>query len=1183
MNTSRERGSEISQAPRESAPNKRLNWPLIVGLLLVAIIVILAIIGPTIAPKDPSEEVNITMINSKWYIPPFDIGTPGYPLGSDRFGRDLYSRLLWGIRPTMIMVIVVAVVRLVIGIIIGLSAGWFTGKTARALNGLIQIALALPVLLVALGAIALVGVELGIWAFIIGLSLTGWVDTALQVREQTRIVKGQVYVEAASAMGASNQQILSNHILKQISPMLLMLFAFEISSTLMLTAGLGFLGYYIGGDVWVETDDFVARRISGNPELGQMLATSWVTLTKPWAMVVVGTTVFITVLGFNLIGEGLRQSIGIIKVQRRSNFADTRQQVGLWFDQYVWHPLIQFFRIRPLRFGLSVLAVFFILSLGAVMMLDAAEGADVSKFLAQYNLDTEKTQNPSQSTETSSPTQGSPEGQPLITVSYDPSIDWEFIDESGFAGGLAISQAQDRLYSASMDGIVYSFDLNGNLIWQAQLASGGFGNPVVDENGDILIADKSGGVTKLSPQGEVIWHFQTEVGERSHSGPAIGPDGIIYYTVGSSAKGFVQAVSPTGEHIWVSQAETPFFFEVPHPSPDGNYVFLKNDIFSAQSGELIELNFDLDVLRFFSGRDGNNYLSAGHKIIQWEQNDDQIEIIDVAEWDSSNFSQVIAPAYVGVDENGTGWLLYTSPGGMTTTIWVTLDDQALGTSDLLISGSDLISMEADLSAFVCGGGSFNSVSTDCAALTPSSNYPLWEYHLGNFGPVTGGVVLDRRLFVTTEQGYVFAVSENYNEVITSIDPETPSPIAGSTSEPGVAWSYRAQDEFQFQPLIGPGGMVYITTEDDNLHIINPDGVAHAVVQLKSGHYRQTRDLGRSAPLIIAPALLPDGKLLVVSEENTVYAMNVDGELLWEHPLEADPAQHPILDDKGNFYLVDTNAGLNAFNGDGFSWRYQSDAAKYSANGITPGPDGNVYYVVTNFSKGFIQAVSPLGEGLWAAQTTTRDFYDDLHISNDGIYISLAENLFDTNSGELIEFDSGGKIDEYIFGGDGRKYFRTFHKVDEWQIGSSGIEILNEGIVSENDTSLRPPLGSSADSNGIVWLFYPEKYTGGGIIVTWMTAEGDLVGSHLLERDFQAIVAYDMDNSLLTECKGFEETESIECTAYSPNSDEPLWVINLKEIPPYHRGIIVDHHLYLIGEDNTLTAVYLGEPEINTEE
>jgi len=812
--------SNIGKESLEQAPRKKLNWPLSVGLSLVIIITFLAIVGPTLAPNDPSEEHIITLIDGQWYVPPFDLGTPGYPLGSDRFGRDLYSRLLWGIRPTMILVAVVAVVRLVIGVIIGLSAGWFTGKSARFLNGLIQIALSLPILLVALGAIALVGVELGIWAFIIGLSLTGWVDTAIQVREQTRIVKGQVYVEAASAIGASNHQILSNHILKQITPMLLMLFAFELSSTLMLTAGLGFLGYYIGGDVWVETGDFVAQRISGNPELGQMLATSWVTLTKPWAMVAVGTTVFITVLGFNLIGEGLRQSMGFAKVQGRSIFADARHKVGLWFDHHVWHPLIQFLRIKPLRLGLSGIAVFFILSIGAMLILDAAARADVTNILVNFDLTPGATPSTSLSTENSNLTEAPTGVQPIKTITYAPSIDWE---------------------------------------------------------------------------------------------------------------------------------------------------------------------------------------------------------------------------------------------------------------------------------------------------------------------------------------------------------------------------YQASEEIMFGPIIGPGGMVYITTKDDNLHIINPDGEARAVVQMEASPFHQTRDLGRSAPLIIAPVVLPDGKLLVVSEENTVYAINDKGELLWEQPLEADPAQHPILDDEGNFYLLDTSAGLYSFNGDGLSWRHQSDAAKFSANGIAFGPDGNVYYVVTNYSKGFIQAVSPLGDGLWVAQTTTRDFYDELHISKDGMYLSLAENLFDTNSGEMIEYDSGGKIDEFIFGGDGRNYFRTLHKVDEWQMGQSGIEILNEGIVSENYPSLRPPLRSSADSNGIVWLYYPGRNTWRSIMVVWMSAEGDLLGSHSVEGDIHSFVAYDMSNSLLTECKGFEDTESIECKVYSPNSDEPLWGINLEDIPPYYWGIIEDHHIYLLGEDNTLTAVYLGEPVINSEE
>ena len=110
MKTSTGQNLIYEQETKDTPPHKRANWPLIAGLVLVTITAIIAIMGPSIAPKDPREEHIITMIDGQWYIPPFDIGTPGYPLGSDIFGRDLYSRLLWGIRPTMIMVIIVALV-----------------------------------------------------------------------------------------------------------------------------------------------------------------------------------------------------------------------------------------------------------------------------------------------------------------------------------------------------------------------------------------------------------------------------------------------------------------------------------------------------------------------------------------------------------------------------------------------------------------------------------------------------------------------------------------------------------------------------------------------------------------------------------------------------------------------------------------------------------------------------------------------------------------------------------------------------------------------------------------------------------------------------------------------------------------------------------------------------------------
>jgi ABC-type dipeptide/oligopeptide/nickel transport system permease subunit len=198
------------------------------------------------------EEHAILQVGEKWFIPAFDaFEVQGYPLGSDEFGRDLLSRILYAVRPTLLMVSIVAVVRLFLGTVIGLGAGWSNGRIGRILDGMISAALSVPILIVALVAIAMLGAEIGIMAFIVGLSINGWGETARFVHEQTLLIKGQLYIESSYSLSASSFQTLIRHVLRQIMPMVWMLFAFEISGTLMVTAGLGFLGYYIGGDVWL--------------------------------------------------------------------------------------------------------------------------------------------------------------------------------------------------------------------------------------------------------------------------------------------------------------------------------------------------------------------------------------------------------------------------------------------------------------------------------------------------------------------------------------------------------------------------------------------------------------------------------------------------------------------------------------------------------------------------------------------------------------------------------------------------------------------------------------------------------------------------------------------------------------------------------------------------------------------
>jgi ABC-type dipeptide/oligopeptide/nickel transport system permease subunit len=257
------------------------NWTLFFGLILVGFMTLIAIIGPDLAPQDPMKENYTLAVDGQIRTPPYPaFKIAGYPLGTDRWGRDLLSRILWGVRPTMIMVSSVAGFRMAVGILLGLLIGWAEGSRARRLDSLLSSLLSIPVLIVALIGIYAMGVEKGLWAFIFGLGITGWAETARMVSEQTRLVKSQTFVEAARALGAEERQILFNHILRQIMSLVWVLLAFEISSTLLVAAELGFLGYYIGGGIWIEISDFQAVNVEGLPELGQMLSSALVRMSR---------------------------------------------------------------------------------------------------------------------------------------------------------------------------------------------------------------------------------------------------------------------------------------------------------------------------------------------------------------------------------------------------------------------------------------------------------------------------------------------------------------------------------------------------------------------------------------------------------------------------------------------------------------------------------------------------------------------------------------------------------------------------------------------------------------------------------------------------------------------------------------------------------------------------------------
>lgn len=300
----------------------RRNLPLLSGGIIVAVFLILAVVGPFLTSHDPIEDNRTLRIDGEWVTAPFRPGEiDGFILGSDEIGRDILTRILWGIRPTLILCLLVVSVRLVLGLVLGLLAGWYGGRFERIVDSMVGASLSIPLLVFAIAAISYIGQDTGLIAFVFGLAITGWAETAAFVKQRTTAIVQAPYIEGAQAIGASPGRVLFKHVLPQLWPVLPSLVAFELASVMLIVAELGFLGIFIGGGITYDSpmpdsSGVFQIRTAGAPELGQLLSDFWskIILT-PWVPFLVGTIVFLQIFGFNLLGEGLRRHMDVTRTR----------------------------------------------------------------------------------------------------------------------------------------------------------------------------------------------------------------------------------------------------------------------------------------------------------------------------------------------------------------------------------------------------------------------------------------------------------------------------------------------------------------------------------------------------------------------------------------------------------------------------------------------------------------------------------------------------------------------------------------------------------------------------------------------------------------------------------------------------------------------------------------------------
>jgi len=278
----------LPPAPRLAA--RLFRRPLaVIGVVLVAVLVFAALFAPWLAPFPPDQQNFDGLTLEGAPMPPGG----AYPLGTDLLGRDLLSRLLYGARTSLIIGLLANGMALVIGTTIGVVAGWRRGWLGGLLMRFTDLMMAFPALLLAICLAAIF--QPSLWIVALVIALVNWVQTARVIYTQTTALSERDFIAAERTLGASDWRILTRHILPHLVPMLMVWGTLGISTTVLLEATLSYLG------VGVQPP---------TPSWGNIIFENQTYFqSAPWLVFIPGAAILALALGFNLLGDALREEM----------------------------------------------------------------------------------------------------------------------------------------------------------------------------------------------------------------------------------------------------------------------------------------------------------------------------------------------------------------------------------------------------------------------------------------------------------------------------------------------------------------------------------------------------------------------------------------------------------------------------------------------------------------------------------------------------------------------------------------------------------------------------------------------------------------------------------------------------------------------------------------------------------
>jgi ABC-type dipeptide/oligopeptide/nickel transport system permease subunit len=257
-----------------------------VGLTIIVLLFLIAVFAPVIAPYEPNKQ-NL----QESLTPP----GPTHLLGTDKHGRDVLSRMIYGTRIALLVGFLPQFVSLMLAIVLGLVSGYYGGWVDDVIMRLADAFFAFPSLLFMMALMFVLGSKQGLLGIVLGLGIVGWAGRARIMRGQVLSIRERAYVESARAVGANTSRIVFRHILPNCLAPLIVSTTMSIPGAIMAEAGLSFIGLGVAPPTatW-----------------GQMLQTGREYLRQlPWLSIWPGLAILITVLSFNLFGDGLRDAL----------------------------------------------------------------------------------------------------------------------------------------------------------------------------------------------------------------------------------------------------------------------------------------------------------------------------------------------------------------------------------------------------------------------------------------------------------------------------------------------------------------------------------------------------------------------------------------------------------------------------------------------------------------------------------------------------------------------------------------------------------------------------------------------------------------------------------------------------------------------------------------------------------